>query len=624
LLSKIIKIGQTLVLFGDFFDKSEMSTSCFPIKFISCSGKTGCKIVWMNWKKVSPTIRIPLIYVLVGGLWILLSDWLFDLWIEDPELMRVTQTHKGWFFVGVTGLLLALLVNRMFSTQEKTKRAYTEALEESEMKLSTLLSNLPGMAFRCRNDKHWTMLFVSKGCEDLTGYAVEELENSTLLSYVRVIHPDDRRKVRDGVQEKVVQKEKYYLTYRIITKSGEIKWVLEQGQGVFGPKGDLQYIEGFISDISEQKSAERSLRYYADFLNVIIESIPFPLFYKDPAGRYLGCNKAFCQLVGKSLDEIIGQTVYDMFSLAQARRFMEKNQEILETRESQHLETKVELPDGKHIYVVMHKAVFLNPDGHPGGIIGVYFDISDRVRAETIILQQMEELERVNDELDRFTYSVSHDLRSPLVTVEGFLGLIRDDARSGNLEDMESNVKRAFIAIEKMHKLLEDLLRLSRLGKVTDPFEKISMNEVVFEVLEHLHGLISRNGCTVHLDPNLPEVFADRTRIMVVLQNLVENAIKFKAADRPLRIRIGADTSNESPVFFVKDNGIGIDPNHQPGIFNLFSKLDSRTEGTGLGLTLVERIIRMHGGKIWVESEGEGKGSCFYFSLSSKDPKEED
>lgn len=578
----------------------------------------------MNWRNISPAIKIPLIYILFGGLWILLSDWLIALWIDDPALMRVAQTHKGWFYVMITGLLLALLVYRLLQKQEKTNAAHTHAIEESERQLSTLLTNLPGMAFRCRNDKYWTMLFVSKGCEDLTGYAVDELLNSTLLSYIRVIHPEDRRKVRVGVQEKIARREKYFLTYRIITKEGEVKWVLEQGQGVFGTDGELKYIEGFISNISEQKSAEKSIRYYADFLNVIIESIPFPLFYKDPAGRYLGCNKAFCQLVGKSPDEIIGQTVYDMFSLAQARRFMEKNQEILEMRENQHVETKIELPDGKHIYVVMHKAFFLNPDGQPGGIIGVYFDISDRVRAETIILRQMEELERVNDELDRFTHSVSHDLRSPLVTVEGFLSLICDDARAGDLDAMESNVKRAFSAISKMHTLLEDLLRLSRLGKVTDPFEKISMNEVVFEVLEHLHGLISRNGCTVHLDPDLPAVYADRTRIMVVLQNLVENAIKFKSPDRALRIRIGASNSDENPVFFVRDNGIGIDPEQQAGIFNLFSKLDSRTEGTGLGLTLVERIIRMHGGKIWVESEGQDKGSCFHFSLPAKDPKAED
>ncbi len=578
----------------------------------------------MNRKNISPYIKIPIIYILVGGLWILVTDWMIGLWSGDPEMLQIAQTYKGWFFVGVTGLLLALLVYRLVSKLEQTKMSYTHALKESESKLSTLLTNLPGMAFRCRHDKYWTMLFVSKGCEDLTGYTVEELQDSTLLSYARVIHPEDRRKVRDVVQEKVMGREKYFLTYRIITKPGDIKWVLEQGQGLFGPDGELLYIEGFISDISEQKNAERSLQYYADFLNVIIESIPFPLFYKDPSGRYLGCNKAFCQLVGKSLDEIIGQTVYDMFSLAQARKFMDKNKELLDTRENQHLETKIELPDGKHIYVVMHKSIFLNPDGKPGGIIGVYFDISDRVRAETIILQQMEELERVNDELDRFTYSVSHDLRSPLVTVEGFLGLIRDDARSGNLEDLESNVKRTYSAIEKMHKLLEDLLRLSRLGKVTDPFEKVSMNDVVFEVLEHLHGLISRNGCTVHLDPDLPEVYADRTRIMVVLQNLLENAIKFKSDERPLRIRIGANATSEDPVFFVKDNGIGIDPDHQPSIFSLFSKLDSRTEGTGLGLTLVERIIRTHGGRIWVESDGEGKGTCFFFSLPARDPREED
>jgi PAS domain S-box-containing protein len=576
----------------------------------------------MTWKKISPAIRIPFLYALIGGLWILFSDWVIDVWVGDPASIRTAQTHKGWLYVGITTLLLVVLLKRLLNRLERTRRSYTKALEESEQKLSTLLSNLPGMAFRCKNDKHWTMLFVSRGCEELTGYPAEALEGSTLITYARVIHPEDRRSVRDGVLEKVNAREQYRLSYRINARSGVVKWVLEQGQGVFSPEGKLLYIEGFISDITEQKQAEKSLQYYADFLNVIIESIPFPLFYKDPAGTYLGCNKAFCQLVGKSLDEIVGHTVYDMFSKRQAKIFMDKNRELLETRQGLSLETKIDLPDGKHIYVVMNKSVFLNPDGQPGGIIGVYFDISDRVRAETIILQQMEELERVNEELDRFTYSVSHDLRSPLVTVEGFLGLIRDDAREGNLEGVDSHIVRAQKAIAKMHKLLEDLLRLSRLGKVTDPFSKVSMNKLVYDVLEHLHGVISRNGCSVHLDPQLPDVYADRSRIMVVFQNLIENAIKFKSPEHALKIRIGSNKDPERPEFFVRDNGIGIDPAQQSNIFTLFSKLDSRTEGTGLGLTLVERIIRMHGGKIRVESEGEGKGTCFYFTLPATDPRQ--
>jgi two-component system, chemotaxis family, sensor kinase Cph1 len=446
----------------------------------------------MNYNKWSPAIRIAGLYILFGALWIVWSDWMMTIWVTDFDMLRKASTHKGWFFVGITGIMLFFLIRNSVRQINQTRTAYSEALRESERRLSTLMANLPGMAFRCCNDKSWTMLFVSKGCETLTGYPVQALENSTLVKFARIIHPEDRRRVHDEVEEKVKTKEHYQLNYRIVTASGEVKWVWEQAVGVWDDSGNLLFIEGFIIDISAQR------------------------------------------------------------------------------------------------------------------------------KAENIIREQVDKLQKANAELDRFAQSVSHDLRSPLVTIEGFLGLVREDVREGNVQGTEKKLNRIYNVIEKMHQLLEDLLKLARMGQIASPMTRFPMNEAVDEVIEQLQGIINKNQCSIQIDPAMPMVYADRSRIQVVLQNLIENAIKFRIPGSSPSILLGARDDIDWPVFFIKDNGIGIEAVHYDQVFQLFNRLDRNATGTGVGLSLVERIIRFHGGKVWVESEGKDKGSCFFFTL----PKE--
>jgi light-regulated signal transduction histidine kinase (bacteriophytochrome) len=291
---------------------------------------------------------------------------------------------------------------------------------------------------------------------------------------------------------------------------------------------------------------------------------------------------------------------------------------LVSTGQQQKYETCIIFPDGQSMDAVFHKSVFYDPDGQPGGIIGVYFDISERVKAENIIRKQVSELERINMELERFTYTVSHDLRSPLVTIKGFLGMLREDAMAGDHEQMEMDIQRISNATDKMHYLLEDLLQLSRIGRVGNPFTDFPMNEVVEELLEYLDGIIRENKCVIQVQPGMPSVHGDRARVLEVLQNLIENAIKFKKPEEELIIEIGCRDSEPVPVFYVQDNGMGVDPPFQKKIFGLFNKLDPRTSGTGIGLALVQRIIEFHGGRVWVESQGEGHGACFCFTMAGK------
>src|SRR6266496_5422656 len=225
------------------------------------------------------------------------------------------------------------------------------------------------------------------------------------------------------------------------------------------------------------------------------------------------------------------------------------------------------------------------------------------------------ELESKNAELERFTYTVSHDLKSPLFTIRGFLGYLEQDALSGNYERLRADIQRITDATNKMQRLLSELLELSRIGRLKNESTSFSFEELAREALELVHGRIMERGIVVHIDENLPGVYGDRARIVEVLQNLLDNAAKFVGEQKEPRIEIGQSGEEDGkPILCVRDNGMGIAPEHFDRIFGLFNKLDPQTDGTGVGLALVKRIIEIHGGRIWVESEA-GKGSTFFFTL---------
>jgi signal transduction histidine kinase len=172
-----------------------------------------------------------------------------------------------------------------------------------------------------------------------------------------------------------------------------------------------------------------------------------------------------------------------------------------------------------------------------------------------------------------------------------------------------------------MERLLKDLLDLSRIGRMVNPFEEIPFGELANEAARLVSGQIAQSGVQVLIAPNLPTVHGDRPRLVEVLQNLIENAVKFMGNQPRPQVEIGATRDGEKPVYYVRDNGIGIDPMYHEKIFGLFERLDGAVEGTGVGLALVSRIVELHGGRIWVESKGIGDGSSFCFTLANRPPK---
>jgi light-regulated signal transduction histidine kinase (bacteriophytochrome) len=226
------------------------------------------------------------------------------------------------------------------------------------------------------------------------------------------------------------------------------------------------------------------------------------------------------------------------------------------------------------------------------------------------------ELEVKNAELERFTYTVSHDLKSPLVTIEGFLGYLERDALQGDHDSMVEDIRHIRNATKQMHTLLGDLLELSRVGRIVNPPEWVSFTEVAEEAVSRVRGQILNANITVEVTPDLPHVFVDRPRLVEAVQNLVENSTKFIGEKLTPQVLISMRLKDDEPIFFVQDNGIGIEQAYHTKIFGLFERLDHNIEGTGIGLALAKRIVEVHNGRLWVESAGLGQGSTFCFSLN--------
>lgn len=238
--------------------------------------------------------------------------------------------------------------------------------------------------------------------------------------------------------------------------------------------------------------------------------------------------------------------------------------------------------------------------------------------AEAQRQELMARLEAINSEIERFTYLAFHDLRAPLITIKGFAGALKQDLEAGRHDQVQRDVQRIAGAADKMDEILSDLLEFARIGRVRRPSEDIESQQLALEALQKLEGLIRAKNINVKISSALPRVYGDRVRLREVFENLIENAAKYTSDREQPLIEIGTRWQEDEQIIFVRDNGQGVDPRYHNRIFELFEKLDPNTQGPGIGLALAKRIIEVHGGRIWVESNGEGQGSTLCFALPEK------
>ena len=230
----------------------------------------------------------------------------------------------------------------------------------------------------------------------------------------------------------------------------------------------------------------------------------------------------------------------------------------------------------------------------------------------------IEALEARNTELQHFTHTVSHDLKSPLVTIGGFVGCMKRDIASGARQRLADDLERIRAAHAEMGDLLDGLLDLSRVGRLPGTIERVPFAEIVDAASSQASEVVAARGARLVITDELPMVRGDRQRLVQLVQSLIENAVKFSPVSMTPTVEIGAKELQDETVFYVRDRGIGIEPGHRQRIFQAFRKLRPESPGIGLGLALAKRIVEVHGGRIWVESEGMGKGAVFRFTLGAQ------
>ena len=491
------------------------------------------------------------------------------------------------------------------------RKLVDQALRKSEERYRTLVNGILDGVYRSTHDGRF--VDVNPAMVKMFGYESRAEMLAVDIKKDMYFAPEDRRSLfLDTGQEKVD-------IFRMKRRDGSEIWVEDHGRYIHDEHGNVIYHEGILRDVTpriiaeaERRQAEETLRQFKTIMDDSNDAI---FIIDSNTSHYQYFNKRARLLLGYTREELGHMGVLDIASHLTNMEVWLQRVEMVRENNGLIFETGYRRKDGSVIPVEVSAKSLEYGGGET--IVAFVRDITDRNRAEQEREHLISELEAKNTELTQFTYTVSHDLRSPLVTINGFLGYLERDTASGDVERVKQDRQRIQEAVAKMQNLLTELLELSRIGRIMNAPETTPFGDLVHDALKIVHGRLIACGVTVQTQPNLPAVHGDRQRLTAVLQNLLDNAAKYMGDQMNPRIEVGQrgeDAERGQPIFFVKDNGIGIEPEHHERIFGLFNKLDPKTEGTGIGLAIVKKIVEVHGGRIWVESEA-GQGATFYFTL---------
>lgn len=572
--------------------------------------------------------------------------------------------------IGMITALQWMVIDQLNHTIQKAEKELAERkriqsqLEGAEAQYRGLIESIRAIVYSAEPGIMGAWHFISPRIYEMTGFTPEEWLNDPGF-WQSHIHPDDLEKVLEDERNALHEGKMPRFEYRFKKQDGNYIWIYDESFVVLD--ANTQLVQGFLLDITERKQTEEQLKSRIAELQAVhgiseklVQRTDLQKLIHDTGEQIRTVLKADnlliaihdpnTNLIHFPYDFDAGILRRDMpirFGEGMTTRVMEGKKPVIIESDWERRAAELNVINTTSLPAKSSVAV---PIMTPERVIGIIslesidqeyaFNENDaqllmtiasnlavaieKTRLQTSIKHELEiqeklvhELELKNEELERFTYTASHDLKSPLITIRGFLGYLEQDARKGNFERLNLDIQRISDATDKMHRLLSELLDLSRVGRVMNEKKEIPFDLVITEALKRVEGQIEAKQVRVRVGSGFPIVYVDKERLIEAVQNLVDNAVKFTSTQNQPDVEINYYLKDDLPVFYVRDNGIGIRKEFQDRVFGLFDKLNPDSEGTGIGLALVKRIIEVHGGKIWVESE-EGTGATFYFTLGSK------
>ena len=501
---------------------------------------------------------------------------------------------------GITGLI-ATVRDITESEQEKTEIIYLK--EYSEKIVASIPSSLLVL------DRDLNIKSVNRtyreirgiGDDDVTGKNIREVfpgdlleEGGLLQAFEEVVETGETRRLYDVKHVSSDHPEKILN----ITVSG-IRRAEEEEE-------DIILV---IEDVTERARLAEEIRQAKNFMEAIFGTTLDPVITTDRRGTLTFANRAATKALGYEKEELEGKHVsmfYDM-GIERAKDIMEL---LTEDRELRNYRMKLLTREKRKIPVSLSGSLLRDNRGEVTGTLGFLRDITDLVQAE-------EEIRKKNKELESFVYTISHDLRAPVISIQGFSSILLSDFQDKLDDTGKRYLTRIRANVRQMEILIDDLLELSRIGRIAGAFEDVPSAEIIRDVLDVLGPQLKKRGIKVNVQRGLPVIHCEKTRIYQVFENLIQNSIKYMGdAESPV-IEVGCKKTDGFHEFYVKDNGIGIDPQYHQKIFQIFQRLkEVDAKGTGIGLAIVERIAEFHGGSVRVESE-KGKGATFWFTVGT-------
>ncbi len=532
--------------------------------------------------------------------------------------LQARQRHNG---------VSHMLQTHMSSHQTFFARPHLDA-DMSEVAgnraFNTLLDNLDGMVYRCRDDGDWTMEFVSDGCLRLTGYQPTDLILNNRISYESITHPEDRRRVRATIHSAVAVRQRYELEYRIITAGGEERWVLERGAAVLNAAGRVVALEGIISDITRLKLAEQHAREAEHRYRSLFDNALEGIFRTSMDGRYIDANPALAKIYGfGSADELIND-VRDIRRQLYVKP--ERREEFLFQMKTygvvSRFESEVYRKDGKIIWISENARAILGDHGQIACFEGTVEEITEQKQYQQSLIEASEAASAANKAKSAFLANVSHEIRTPMNGVIGMTELLLSTSMERTQRDYVETIRSSADALLSV---INDILDFSKIeaGKLDIDYVEMDLRSHVEDIASMMAFQAAAKDLEliVNVSPEVPErVLGDPQRIRQCLVNLAGNAIKFTHSGE-IVITVctaGRHDGRVVTLFEVRDTGIGISADSIQSLFEPFVQADSSTTrhfgGTGLGLSIVRRLVEMMHGEVGVTSE-PGRGSSFWFTL---------